>query len=450
MANFTQRPESNLGKTPVLDSPGIQSDFLQFIPATVTGVVNCGESIISNNNSEANMITVTKNVFSEDVNLRGVDKTKFKPLIRGFADSITIGDSVLVTYIGKNAFYLGPINTYNSPSQNFDPTLKRDTFIETVKGAVKSAVMKQGISATFPKEIFYKKLIKRFIPDLDDPNDSFSKIEHPTTGNKILSDIHTDLTLEGRHGNSIRIGSRNINPYLFISNGRIINQRTESVLDGSILSMTDTGTLNQHFPAKFIKLDETEYEFKLGDESIETPINFIKDTFQKTLGRGLGLEGEDDDDIETTIYGYNSPQLFINSDRVTINSKKDSIFLSSFRHIHLGSGDTMTFSTSNNVVFNVGAEEASYVVNAPQVKLGSQIDDETEPIVLGDTLLDLLSRLSDELTSLCTSITAITVPTTQGPSGTPINSGDFTSISSNISGIQGELESFLSIRNRTT
>lgn len=450
MANFLQRPESNLGKTPILDSPGIQSDFLQFIPATVTGVVNCGESMISPNNSEANMITVSKNVFSTDVNQRGADKTKFKPLIRGFADSIAVGDSVLVTYIGKNAFYLGPINVYNSPSQNFDPTLKRDTFIDKVAGAVKSAVMKQGISSTFPKEVFYKKLIKRFVPELDDPNDSFEKITHPTTGNPVLSDIHTDLVLEGRHGNSVRIGSRNINPYLFISNGRVINQSSESVLDGSIISMTETGTLNQHFPSKYVKLDETEYEFKFGDESIESPINFIKDTFQKSMGRGLGLEGEDDSDIETTIYGYSNPQLFINSDRITLNTKKDSMFLSSFKHIHLGSGDTMTFSTSNNVIFNVGAEAASYVINAPEIKLGSQIDDETEPIVLGDTLLDILSRLSDELTALCTSISAITVPTTQGPSGTPINAADFSNISSNISGIQGELESFLSIRNRTT
>jgi len=448
MANFLQRPESNTGKEYILDSPGIQSDFLQFIPATVTGVVNSGESVISPNPNEANMITATKNIFSEDINLRSSDKTKYKPLLRGITDSIAVGDSVLVTYIGNNGYYLGPVNTNNSPTQNFDQTLSRDTAIEGAPGT--TAENKQGISNTFPIKTFFTRLGKQFNPELDDPGKSIARIKHPSTGNDVFSDIHTDLMLEGRHGNSIRLGSRNIHPHIFISNGRETDQQTESILDDSIISLTTAGTLSQHFPGALTKLDDEEYEFKLADESIETPINYITDTFQKSLGRGLGLEGEDNPDIDSEMSGYDKSQLLINSDRITINSKKDNMFLSSFNHMHLGSGNSMTFSTSNNFLFNAGAPDAAFSINATEIRLGSQTDAETEPLILGDTLIALLDRLHSELTSLCSAINSITVPTSQGPSGTPINAAQISSVSTAIGKIQGELKTALSIRNRTT
>ena len=39
------------------------------------------------------------------------------PLLRGISDSVTRGDVVFYTYIGGTFFYLGPINTLNSPSR---------------------------------------------------------------------------------------------------------------------------------------------------------------------------------------------------------------------------------------------------------------------------------------------------------------------------------------------
>jgi phage baseplate assembly protein gpV len=67
-------------------------------------------------------------------------------------------------------------------------------------------------------------------------------------------------------------------------------------------------------------------------------------------------------------------------------------------------------------------------VAAPRVRLG---DNETEdPAVLGDELKGLLEELIDAINSL-------TVPTSDGPSGTPINASQF-------SGIRGRLRSMLS------
>ena len=44
----------------------------------------------------------------------------------------------------------------------------------------------------------------------------------------ISNAIHGDLVFEGRHGNSIRIGSRNIHPYIIISNGRAPNESSRN------------------------------------------------------------------------------------------------------------------------------------------------------------------------------------------------------------------------------
>ena len=57
------------------------------------------------------------------------------------------------------------------------------------------------------------------------------------------------MMFEGRHGNSLRIGSRDVDPYIILSNGRHPKNLSESVTDGSLISITEKGTLKQHFGA---------------------------------------------------------------------------------------------------------------------------------------------------------------------------------------------------------
>ncbi len=112
----------------------------------------------------------------------------------------------------------------------------------------------------------------------------------------------------------------------------------------------------------------------------------------------------------------------------------------------MGSGNTMTFSTSRNTLFNVND---NFVVNSPEIKLGSQVDDDTEPIALGDTLVEKLEELCDHLTQLCTDIQSMTHPTPAGPSGPPVNAAAFASLSSTIGQTKGALVEILSERKRT-
>ena len=70
------------------------------------------------------------------------------------------------------------------------------------------------------------------------PNLDYGDAFNETTG---------DTILEGRHGNSLRIGSRSNKPYVFLSNNRGYNNVFETTIDGSLISITSAGTLREHF-----------------------------------------------------------------------------------------------------------------------------------------------------------------------------------------------------------
>ena len=435
--NYIKRAKDLIetGKEYILDIPAVQEDFLQFVPATVRHIINSGDysANVSDNDNESNCITVEKNIYTDEITLDGMDAKKYRPLFRGISDSLVKGDSVLVTQIGNIGYYLGPLNVSNTPS--------------VTSGNNASRSKNKTSSKTYPYNIKFNRLIKDFNPDLDDPEESSKKLKSPSSGNEILADIHTDLVLEGRHGNSVRIGSRNRFPNVIIDNGRNTNQPFESINDSSIFAMFSQGSVLQHFRPEKENVDNGSYAFRLADESIDEPLQFIKSTFASPLGRGQTIDGESDSDIETTIYGYENGFSILNSDRIILNARKNDLYLSAFNHTHIGAGNTLTFSTSKNTLFN---SNERFDINAPEVRLGSAVDTETEPILLGDTTVAKLKDLCAQLDKLISTITAITVPTTQGPSGTPINAASFTPIQSAIKGISDSLEETLSPSNRTT
>ena len=67
-----------------------------------------------------------------------------------------------------------------------------------------------------------------------------------------------------------------------------------------------------------------------------------------------------------------------------------------------------------------------------------------------DRQVAILEALCAEVIALIDTITAITVTTTQGPSGTPINAAAFNPIKSNIQTINDNLIDILSLNSRTT
>tara|TARA_Y100001973_G_scaffold106351_1_gene183725 strand:- start:3056 stop:4399 length:1344 start_codon:yes stop_codon:yes gene_type:complete len=431
-----------------LDQPKIEEVFLQFTPGIVTDVITSDECVAANDGSDTNCVYISSHI-GQTLDSGQPERKKYKPLLRGISDTPVKGDQVLVISIGNSHYYLGPINTENNPCQNQDDLRRPPKYWGDASQQV-SMEQLTGISSNFIKKNV-ARIQKKMNIELDDPNESGNILQHPSTGTDMLADIHGDLMIEGRHGNSIRIGSRNINPLIMISNGEGLANTQESSLDGSIFGMFNFGSLHQHFNNDG-DAEGTEYFFRLADCEAEGATRTIENSFQRALGRGMGTDGEDDSDVGATIYSYGSldfpgNQTFLSSDRIIFNARKDSVYISAFQHLHLGSANTMTLSTSNNVLMEA---ENSVVIDCPITKLGTDDDESSQPIVLGDTMVEKMLDVCDIMDEVINAINAMTHPTGVGPSGPPINASQFTGITNgSIKALRDTIEEILSLSNRT-
>jgi hypothetical protein len=82
-------------------------------------------------------------------------------------------------------------------------------------------------------------------------------------------------------------------------------------------------------------------------------------------------------------FPYNDDQAIINSNRVTLNSKTDSIFLFSSKMIILSSNEGIHFNTNKE-----------FIVNSTKIQLGLNAD---EPIPKGNKLKNVLEKILDSL-----------------------------------------------------
>jgi hypothetical protein len=257
----------------------------------------------------------------------------------------------------------------------------------------------KGESLNFDKRTTYKRLTKRHKPNLELNNTIFE-----TTG---------DTILEGRHGNSIRIGSRSVNPYIFISNQRMSNNEEESLADGSLISITANGTIADHFDAFGIDNGndvETINGFTLASDLIlpgeeELP-RYMEDLITYTNGGDSGL-----------LYGYNGNQTLVHSDRIIINSKLNDIYLSSKKNIHIGARENLTISTVDDLIISSG-----------QTFLGSPIvggsSRSMDNLVLADNLIKVLESIVDLIPKIKIMTQLGTQDPVQGSAGEILNTID--------------------------
>lgn len=82
-------------------------------------------------------------------------------------------------------------------------------------------------------------------------------------------------------------------------------------------------------------------------------------------------------------FPYKGNKLIVNSDRIIINSKKDSIFLFSNKVINFSSNEGIHFNTNKDIF-----------MNGKNIKLGLNAD---EPLVKGNQLKNLLEKLLNDL-----------------------------------------------------
>ena len=330
--------------------------YLQFVPGVVVEVVHSEESLRYGGPKTINTIIAKPHVTDKLYKRRATlgEKDRYYPLFRTMNDVPSKGDPILLCTIGKINYYLGPINTTtNSPTWNDDPSFVDEIqFDETKKSTSTDSRAIRGETQNFNKEILYSRMTKKRKKDLD-----YGEAIREATG---------DTIFEGRHGNSIRIGSRSNKPYLFFSNNRNPLNEVETILDGSLLTITSDGTINQHVG------NNEDVNFKLASDVNEENTYPIGDIFTSV----------NQFSDNSPMYDYNGNQMLFHSDKITLNTKLDDIFISSKKDIHIGSSRYTTISSGNSMIVNT----TDFNIGDPQVA-------EMQPMVLGDTLKEVLNDI---------------------------------------------------------
>jgi hypothetical protein len=85
-------------------------------------------------------------------------------------------------------------------------------------------------------------------------------------------------------------------------------------------------------------------------------------------------------------FPYLGEQIIINSGRITLNSKDDSVFLFGKKALGFSSAGTINFDSDDK-----------FIVNSPQIYLGL---DSVEPLVKGNQLELILNDILDSLNTL--------------------------------------------------
>jgi len=284
--------------------------------------------------------------------------SKFYPLINELVAIVNSPDPITSqeTQSGNKIFYyFPPVNSWNSSHHNAlpdasvpNPLSKRKSYKEVENGS-------PNREATKPTSIL-----------LGTTFEEKSNV-HP------LYPYEGDHILEGRWGNSIRLGStvnfpdfpnpwssegNSGDPIIIIKNGEI--RRNQA---GWLPVVEDIGS-----DLSSIYLTSTQ-------KIPFFPSSFLTDSF-----------GEGDTSL-TTPSEYQDNQILVNSGRIVLNSNKDGIILSSPEVIHLSTGESIHMDCAQNIV-----------LASSKVFLTSR--NAEERAVLGDALVLELRKLLPALKGL--------------------------------------------------
>jgi hypothetical protein len=180
-----------------------------------------------------------------------------------------------------------------------------------------------------------------------------------------------DSLLEGRHGQSLRFGST------AKSKSEISNNWSSTGTNGDPITILRNGQPTKVSDEGWIPIVEnisqdltsiylTSYQkipFSIANE------NFVSYTTKPTLPAQFA-----------------NPQIILNSDRVVINAKTDSVLISGQNSIGISSNGS------------VNVDASSHYISSNDIKLGSK--NATQPVLLGDNTVDLLIELTEAVKNL--------------------------------------------------
>jgi hypothetical protein len=225
--------------------------------------------------------------------------------------------------------------------------------------------------------------VRRIDEDPTGINLNFTQFSNPNQNTFVeKADVHPllpfngDIIYEGRWGNSIRFGSTTIipqgsDPSLITNNWSSTGSNGDPITilrNGQPVSSSDEGwiPLTERVSRDLSSIYLTSYQkipFSLANE------NFISYTTPPT-----------------TPSQYTQPQIILNSDRIVINAKKDSVLISGQNSIGILSNGS------------VNIDATSHYISSNDIRLGSK--NATQPVLLGNDTVDLLIQLTEAVKNL--------------------------------------------------
>jgi hypothetical protein len=205
-----------------------------------------------------------------------------------------------------------------------------------------------------------------------------------------------DSLLEGRHGQSLRFGST------AKSKSEKKNNWSDSGTNGDPITILKNGQPSKVSDEGWIPITE----------NINNDLSSIYLTSTQKIPYNLSIEKPEKWIKSPTFPGqYILPQILLNSSQISINSKEDSILLSSKKSIGLTCEDEI------NLIGN------DIVLDATNLYLGSK--KATESVLLGDKTINTLKQI----TSLLKSITNVLQLDQMYPAGIPVPNGPLNVVS---------------------
>jgi len=290
-------------------------------------------------------------------------QNKNYPLINELVILFSLPDNLMgEDFSSKSYYYLTSINIWNhphhnaypNPSDNILPKPQQKDYTQVEEGNVRRVT--DGST-----EI-----------NLNSPlNPSQNTFIEKTNIHPLLA-FNGDIISEGRFGNSIRLGNTSKSKSQYSNNWSSVGDDGDPILiirNGQPPTSTEEGwipiteDINKDLSSIYLTSHQKLRNFKVASElyqSYTTPPEFPSQ--------------------------YSKPQLILNSGRIVINAKKDSVLLSSQTSIGMSTNGSVNIDAKSNYI------------SSNDIKLGSK--NATEPVLLGDSTLEILKQLTNAVQDL--------------------------------------------------
>ena len=315
---------------------------------------------------------------------------KYYPLVGEIVMIIRAPSLFNKSSLGTSYYYLPSLNLFNNPSLNTSSDIKilfpdqYENNNNNVDGIKKHNDI-YGNNTDMYKDsqagiVFNgdKSVKKDFNPN---PSNQFTFVENPSNPLKYYPG---DFILEGRYGNSIRLGAT-------ANDGT--NSWSQDGNNGDPITIINNGRKDPPNTSKFNSISENP--------------NVDISSIYLTSNQKLPIRLQDPNIFSTRtkptyITTYQDPQILLNSNRIVINAKTDSIIGVAKKTINLKGEEIGLVS------------QKLTVIQSPDIRLGN--NQAGEPVLLGFKTIQMLDELLTGLQSAFESFKSIS----NWPGGAPV------------------------------